>query len=249
MKNSLVIQISIFITFVICGFWVGSNYLVMLSEFKESSNTTTINQALNSKDQNNILIVTISKQADATYDLTTILSVTYFMDNPSITFTTIFPKNSAGELIHDSAIYESFQLISINGKTLLSGDFLSELKNQNIEWDTYLVFDHKIIMDLIDKATTQQQRLQFNDGVTDIHNNAISPNFQQVSLAIQAICSQIEKQEFVAFKELFDGSNSGYIISNKSPELISYDMDTLLTRPQSPICILPLNTLSPHGDS
>jgi hypothetical protein len=52
----------------------------------------------------------------------------------------------------------------------------------------------------------------------------------------------------MAFWEAFEGSATNYMSSDNNIDHLLEEWEAMLTHSKSPICILPLNALSPMGD-
>ena len=251
MKSTHVIFLSVFITCVICGFWIGSNLRkdrilepINLEGASDSSLPTSI-----VNDQRNILIVTIDRQGQSETRLISVWLVTYFSGNASVSFKPIYPTISNSVAVFNETINNSFDIESVNSDLRLSGEFLDAISQTGAWWNNYIIIDRKIIPNLFSVAK-EFSSISSNDTALGNFNNGsttgdLRTNYEEDSRALQSICEQLANNEFNPSWDMFHDLSPQYINTNMDMQTLVNEWQNSLRSENSSVCVLPLEVLVP----
>lgn len=250
MKSSHLISLSIYVFCMIIGFRVGSilkqDEIAVTTPHPIPVTPTSIPTLKNG--QHNLLVVIADDLTQAHPQLASIWLVTYFFDNPSITFLPIYPTLSNGSVYADEELFNDFEIIPVNGQSSLSMTFLDALKQRNFWWSGYLIVDRQAFSWVLEPqvGTSPDKKAAYYNQNYLIQAEVIeSPEsvYSRYTQLLRDTCSQVAQQ----------GSNLNWeVFRNMFPQHISTDfnVDTLigewvssLRSNGTPVCNFPLETV------
>ena len=252
MKSSHLISLSIYVFCIIVGFKVGNilkyDEITVTTPDQVLVTPTSIPTLKNG--QHNLLVVITDDLTQSHPQLASIWLVTYFLDNPSITFLPIYPTISNGSVLADEKLFDSFEIIPANGQSSLSMTFLDTLTQRNFWWSGYLIVDRQAFSWVLEPQA----------GISpDILTNYYDQNYLIQAEVIESpesiyvrdtqimrdTCDQVAQQ----------GANLNWeVLRNLFPQHISTDLDvntvigewiSSLSSNGAPLCNFPLEMVSP----
>lgn len=255
MKSTHVVFLSVFVSFMIWGFWTGSNLRqsrIDSSSGKISSLSGVLTDTLQD-DQHNILVITIDRQNQTKPILTSAWIITYFFNNPSIAFKPIYPIISNNSIITDKALTDSFQLISVNSHLRLIGSFLNTLSQRNLWWNEYVIIDRQVLPQLVNlKNTTKSLTLENMGDKNYYHpssnNDGLLTIYQEDTLSIQYICNELATKHYHPSWDMLRDMAPKYLNTDMDIDILIDEWEASLNNNDQPVCILPLEVLIPMGD-
>ena len=252
MKSSHLIFLSIYVFCIIVGFKVGNilkhDEITVTTPDRVLVTPTSIPTLKNG--QHNLLVVITDNLTQSHPRLASIWLVTYFLNNPSITFLPIYPTLSNGSVIADEKLFDSFEIIPTNGESSLSMTFLDTLAQRNFWWSGYLIVDQQAFSWVLEPQAgiSPENLTNYYDQNYLIQAEVIeSPESVYVrdTQIMQDTCNQVAQQ----------GANLNWeSLRNLFPQHIStdFDVDTLISEWISsvssngtPLCNFPLEMVSP----
>lgn len=251
MKSSHLIFLSIYVTCIVCGFWIGG-YLKQNNIKNVGSNQLPLLQTVPSlqNGQHNILIVTIDNSAEIQPKLHSIWLVTYFNNHSSINFFPISPTISNGNVKVDDYLHDNFGTIKADGYYYLTSTFLEILTQRNYWWSGYLVVDQQAFTEIANATNdpgsdyiftgnnpTDREDLN-NPDLILIHDSEFFINF----------CQDVTHQGTLFNWDVFRSLIPHLMSSSLDADLLIEEWSSSLTTADSPECVLPLGIYSLEPD-
>lgn len=255
MKSTHVVFLSVFVSCMIWGFWTGANLRQSRKDVSTgdiSLSSEVLSNALQN-DQHNILIITIDRQDQAKPVLSSAWIMTYFFNNPSISFKPIYPTLNDNSIITDPTLTQSFQIISVNSHLRLIGSFLNTLSQRNLWWNGYIIIDRQVLPQLLNiknppQSYTSKNLRGNNQYQPSSTNNDLLNIYEEDTLSIKYICNELATNHYQPSWDLFRDMVPKYLDTDMDAEILIDEWETSLNNNDQSVCILPLEVLVPMRD-
>lgn len=166
MKRYPILFLSIYAVSIILGFRIGSNLTQngsAASAFNFSPKAMNTIPAMKNG-QHNLLIISTDDLSLTEPKLMSIWLVTYFLDDPTVTFLPVYPTVSNGKIITDTELLDSFELAKLNDQHQISENFQEYLEQRNFWWSGYILIDQSAYTAVIEMT---MQEVNDGDRVSD----------------------------------------------------------------------------------
>jgi len=253
MKSTHLIFLSIYVICIICGFGVGKALkqaepadMKLPSEYPTPQSIPTLKNG-----QHSLLIIAVDNLDLLQPRLNSVWLVTYFINNPSITFLPISPTLSNGKVIVDEKLFNSFEIIRGNGQINIAASFFDTLTLRNFWWGGYLIVDQQAFSSLLENSNNMSPNdsaakdSKSHDNLTEIGQNS-EAIYQEYNQAFHDTCQLIAQQGENFNWQSFSSLIPHHIKTDLDAGLMINEWASLLSSIETPLCSFPLDSHTPE---
>jgi hypothetical protein len=254
MKNHSLLYFLIFICSLVLGYSVSTRFYHANSYIPPNSMRLVPTGSQNSIEtmnngQRSILLISAKSINTSNQHLDSIWLATYFSTDTTIRLLPIFPAGN--KLISDleRQLSHSFNLEKTNGKMVLNQDFITVLKNDNLWWSGYIVFDEVALTKLFNiiggvnlngRTLTGEQLVTLLPKMLDNPQDAFSSQiviFQSACNKFQEIASNLDMPQISSLL-------ANHIFTDMNSSQLQTEMQALYTKERKPTCRFPTLEIS-----
>jgi hypothetical protein len=256
MKISHIFFLSIYVTCIIFGFSIGKNLkktetaeTILPSVFALPQSIPTLKNG-----QHNLLVVAVDNLELQQPQLRSVWLVTYFQNNPLITFLPISPTISSGEVIVDQMLSDSFGIVKANGNTNISTPFFDALTRRNFWWSGYLIVDESALTSVLNEKPFESDNYPVASGeiiLNDPGKNSLDPQniYDRYTQIFQDACRLIAQQEDALNWQSFSSLIPQHIITDFDASSLIDEWTSSIKAIETPNCYFPLDAHNLSIDS
>jgi hypothetical protein len=250
MKISHIIFLSVYVTCIICGFSIGktlkkteSAETILPSVFALHQSIPTLKNG-----QHNLLVIAVDNLDLQQPQLRSVWLVTYFQNNPSITFLPISPTISSGDVIVDQMLSDSFVIVKADGNTNISTSFFDTLTRRNFWWSGYLIVDEFAFTSVLNEKSflaDNHQLASSEININDLGNISQDPQnlYDRYTQIFQDACRFIAQQGNDFNWQFFSSLIPQHVITDFDANLLIDEWTSSIKTIEAPNCYFPLDTL------
>lgn len=255
MKSSHAVFLSIYVISIVVGFGVGKT--IQQSELVEKHLTPVSipEQSIPTlkNGQHNLLVITVDNLQLDKPRLTSVWLVTYFLDNPSITFLPISPTSSNSVVTLDKKLYESFEIVRSNDQVSISTGFLNNLTLSNFWWSGYLIVDQQAFLSVLNEqnnldATNRELADEKNTTIPLAAGDDPEIVYATYTRILQDTCHLIaldgENFDWQSFTSLIPL----HVSTDLNAKLMINEWMSSLATVETPLCYFPLVSHATNAD-